>query len=1154
MKEKFVIDTSSIIHGVLREFVEKEKNIEIIIPVAVIDELQAQASKGREPGFIGLEEIKKVREIAEKKKIKISFVGERPTLEEIKLARSGRIDALIRDVAKKENATLLTGDFVQALVAEAEGVKVKHIPHPVKLEGLEFEKFFTNDTMSIHLKEGVAPLAKRGTPGNFKLVKIREEPLDKKELEKIIKEILEATRISESASVEIVRNGATVIQFGNYRISIAQPPFSDGLELTVVRPLVKLSLEDYKLSEKLMKRLKERAEGILIAGPPGSGKCVYSEELIYSNDGIPIKAKEITVGEKVLCLERNGYIGISRVKRVFFRKESTLFKIETRTGRIIRVTKEHPFLVIRDGIPKWIPASELKVGERIACIRKIPFFGKPQEIDWINLLDENKIWVRLNRHLNYKIGIEEKYLGKKRDILSFLSRNPKSTSLVISKNIKSHIRHTQVCLRELIKDGVVRRSRAGNKYFYEIVKKFWEPKENDIIPLKVFKQIIREMKLKKSEIKNCVKSILKRDLWHTSAEIKPVWKLTPEIAEILGYFIAERDRRIGICTDTTIARERFKELMENVFGLELKENEEKFTVYSDKYATLNELFTKCFNIVDVKDRRKASKATVPKLIFNSTNEIVSAFLRAFFSVESSIDIKKGCIEVISASKDLIADLARLLLRFGIISKVYSKFVNNKEYFKLEIYGNKNRKLFYENIGFIDPDKLDALLISLNKSGPRAFDLIPAGNLLILINKFLKLGFDSYDLKKNYYSPERLENFLRLIESKITPEVSLSVILAYELLKFMNSEYLFWDKIKTIERLSGDFEVYDFEIENSHNFIAGNLPILIHNSTLASSLAEFYKEQGKIVKTLESPKDLQVGPEITQYGPLEGDFEKTADILLLVRPDYSVYDEVRKTRDFEIFSDLRLAGVGMIGVVHSADAIGALQRFIGRVELGMIPHVIDTIIFVKDGEVKQVLELNIVVKVPTGMTEEDLARPVVEVRDFETGELVYEIYTFGEENVIVPIDKKLMKHPLRKLAAERILEEIKRFDPNAKVEIVNDNKAIVKVDNRIIPRIIGRDGETIKKIEDRLGIRIEVEPRIPSLGKEVYFRIDESGNSINFSFDKSLIGRIANIYLDEEFLFSATIGKKASIKVSKDSDIGRELIKAIVSKKKIKVIV
>ena len=210
------------------------------------------------------------------------------------------------------------------------------------------------------------------------------------------------------------------------------------------------------------------------------------------------------------------------------------------------------------------------------------------------------------------------------------------------------------------------------------------------------------------------------------------------------------------------------------------------------------------------------------------------------------------------------------------------------------------------------------------------------------------------------------------------------------------------------------------------------------SSFASALAEFYFKKGKIVKTLESPRDLQVMDEITQYGPLEGDFEKTADILLLVRPDYSVFDEIRKSKDFQVFTDLRLAGVGMVGVIHASNPIDAIQRFIGKVELGIIPHLIDTIIFLKDGEIKDVYELNLTVKVPTGMTESDLARPVVEVKDFESGELKYEIYTFGEENVVVPVKKG--KDIIKKLAEEKILDEVKKFDRNA--EVVGENKQVI----------------------------------------------------------------------------------------------------------------
>jgi len=180
------------------------------------------------------------------------------------------------------------------------------------------------------------------------------------------------------------------------------------------------------------------------------------------------------------------------------------------------------------------------------------------------------------------------------------------------------------------------------------------------------------------------------------------------------------------------------------------------------------------------------------------------------------------------------------------------------------------------------------------------------------------------------------------------------------------------------------------------------------STLASGLANFYYKQGKIVKTFESPRDLQVDSGVTQYSKLEGSFDNSADILLLVRPDYTIFDEVRRREDFVTFADLRLTGVGMVGVVHANSPLDAIQRFIGKIELGIIPNVLDTVVFVKDGGIQMVYDLELKVKVPTGMTESDLARPVIEIRNFENDVLEHEIYTFGEENVIVPVGKKVDK--------------------------------------------------------------------------------------------------------------------------------------------------
>ncbi len=252
------------------------------------------------------------------------------------------------------------------------------------------------------------------------------------------------------------------------------------------------------------------------------------------------------------------------------------------------------------------------------------------------------------------------------------------------------------------------------------------------------------------------------------------------------------------------------------------------------------------------------------------------------------------------------------------------------------------------------------------------------------------------------------------------------------------------------------------------------------STFAAALANHYSELGKIVKTMESPRDLQVGDEVTQYAPLEGKFELTNDIMLLVRPDYSIYDEMRKTEDFSIYSDMRMAGIGLVGVLHANKAIDAVQRFINRIELGVIPQVVDTIILIKGGEIAQVYAMEFKVKVPTGMVEEDLARPVIEVKDFETGKLEYEIYKFGEETVVLPITEEMeqkaakSREPIDEDAVAAKLEKLlsKRVRKGFEIEF-SGNKAIIHLHPKDIPAIIGRGGSAIKELEKQAGVRIDI---------------------------------------------------------------------------------
>ena len=599
MTDKFVLDTSVIIDGKVPEIINDkiESNSQVIIPIAVLDELQAQASMNKSHGIEGLLEIKKIRDLCKARNISLEFSGTRPTIEEIRLAKHGRIDAIIKDIALDNNATLITCDYVQHLVSEAHGIKSIHISSSKEDSNLQFEKYFDNDTMSIHLKEGTCPFAKKGVPGNLKLIRLEENKLSAGEIYEITKEILEQSR-SKKGFMEINKDGATVIQLGTYRIAITKEPFSDGQEITIVRPIAKLTLEDYGLSEKLLTRLTSDVEGIIIAGPPGSGK----------------------------------------------------------------------------------------------------------------------------------------------------------------------------------------------------------------------------------------------------------------------------------------------------------------------------------------------------------------------------------------------------------------------------------------------------------------------------------------------------------------------------------------------------------------------------STLASSLAEFYVTHNKIVKTFESPRDLQVPKEVTQYGPLEGSFENAVDILLLVRPDYTIFDEIRRYRDFQVFSDMKLAGVGMIGVIHASKPLDAVQRFIGRIELGMIPQILDTIIFMDAGMIKKVYEISLTVKVPYKMTEADLARPVVEVKDFSTGLTEYEIYTFGEENVIVPVDpdNEANQNNIYKLAESKIKDVIRRFDPNPEISIISDNKVRIKVQKDTIPRIIGKGGSTISELEDMLGVRIDVEMKTPTLGKEVYFEINESGNGVVIKLDEQTIGNKVNLYIDDEFICANQVGKKSRIKIDKRSESGRKILNAIIAGQKISI--
>uniref|UniRef100_A0A7C4HBF4 ATPase n=1 Tax=Staphylothermus marinus TaxID=2280 RepID=A0A7C4HBF4_STAMA len=241
------------------------------------------------------------------------------------------------------------------------------------------------------------------------------------------------------------------------------------------------------------------------------------------------------------------------------------------------------------------------------------------------------------------------------------------------------------------------------------------------------------------------------------------------------------------------------------------------------------------------------------------------------------------------------------------------------------------------------------------------------------------------------------------------------------------------------------------------------------TTFAQALAEYYMRMGKVVKTIESPRDMDLPPEITQYSKHYSDLGELHDILLLSRPDYTVFDEMRSDEDFKLYADLRLAGIGMIGVVHATSPIDAIQRFIGRVELGMIPSLIDTVLFIKNGFVSKVYEVKMTVKLPTGLKEAELSRPVIEVRDFLSNELEYEIYTFGEQTVVVPIKKKYSVEAPEEF--HEVVENIIKIMPDVDIGFEN-NTLIVTIPREKI-RSYNRKIKRLRKLENKYNVTIKI---------------------------------------------------------------------------------
>jgi ATPase len=342
------------------------------------------------------------------------------------------------------------------------------------------------------------------------------------------------------------------------------------------------------------------------------------------------------------------------------------------------------------------------------------------------------------------------------------------------------------------------------------------------------------------------------------------------------------------------------------------------------------------------------------------------------------------------------------------------------------------------------------------------------------------------------------------------------------------------------------------------------------TTLAQSIATFLSDHGLVVKTMEAPRDLQVPDHITQYTSLEGSMQATGDVLMLVRPDFVIFDELRRSEDFMTFADMRLAGLGMIGVVHALEVQDALQRFLARVDFGVLIQVVNTIFFVTDGEVSRVYELQLGIQVPSGMMGDLNQRPVISVRNQETGQIEFEVFRHEGETIVMPVKPGEEPRPAaalrgeerlsRKLLEKEIQREIGRYTAGyVDVHLISDNKAVVYIEDKDVPAAIGKGGKNVSGIVNKLSVGIDIRPR-SELEKPAQEEVVQLEGGFRIRTDRKQLsiiateyrGKIVDLFAGKEYLFTATVGDDGEIRLARNSTIAQEMMRRLNNKESIRV--
>lgn len=310
---------------------------------------------------------------------------------------------------------------------------------------------------------------------------------------------------------------------------------------------------------------------------------------------------------------------------------------------------------------------------------------------------------------------------------------------------------------------------------------------------------------------------------------------------LLGYLLGDGGltKSVLITNTDAIILNEIRSLLKD--GHSLKQTQDKITykITSHGKGMGNNYYANWLRALNLFGSNSFSKF-VPDFIFTSTKKSIGTFLSRLFSCDGWVD--NSGVGYCSVSKQLITDVHRLLLRFGItttirfknVKYVYKGIRQKKFAYQLQISRYDDLVKFASYVGIFSKEEKLAKLIDKKrlKESKENADIIPL-NIGYLYDEIGEKK-NKHDKRRKYSNKEKYDLCRSSRGKSITRSKlkEIAVLFSDEHLKSLSVSDIYWDKIINMED-DGTAQTFDLEIEGTHNFIAND--IFAHNtSTVAYS--------------------------------------------------------------------------------------------------------------------------------------------------------------------------------------------------------------------------------------------------------------------------------------------------------------------------------